>query len=232
MLYIFGDEDVRTDKSDFLYFYCAVAFYQSGFNANVNAIKKLMGGGTSLLEPIAETLHAAHGFALICHARVHEDLLPQGAVWSTNDIQGMSPKDFVWSVSMILTIAYLIRDLLDRRWRFKTADVFYDPKSLTKEHRAAMELVLQDRLRRHVELFIKRHSYEGKAKVRHVKAIEKPKHGYSHNKLQLGTWVADRIVRRSQRFSSLNVDRLLGKTDITQDVNAALNDFLNGIRLA
>lgn len=184
-----------------------------------------MAGGPSLLTPLPDTLRDVHGFALVCHSRIDKDLLPPGEVWNTNDIPEMSPRDFVWSVNMILTIAYLIRDLLDREWRFNTADVFYDSKSLSQEHRAAMEGSLQQRLRRHVAQFIRNTHYAGEVRVRHVKAIEKPKSGAPLDKLQLGTWLADCIVRRSERFSSQNIEGLIGKRDITQDVNATLSDY-------
>lgn len=226
MLHIFGDEHIITETSDLVYSYCAVAFDQSRFNTHLGSIRRLVAGGPSLLTPLTDTLREVHGFALVCHSRIHKDLLSPGEVWNTNDIPEMSPTDFVWSVSTILTIAYLIRDLLDRKWRFNTADVFYDPKSLSQEHRAAMEVVLQDRLRRHVAQFIRNTHHAGMAKVRHVKAIEKPKSGVPRDKLQLGTWLADGIVRRSERFSSRNIEGLIGKRDITQDVNATLSDLL------
>lgn len=226
MLYIFGDEHIIEETSDLVYSYCAVTFDQSRFNTHLGSIRRLTAGGPSLLTPLTDTLREVHGFALVCHSRIHKDLLPSGEVWNTNDIPKMSPRDCVWSVNAILTIAYLILDLFDRKWRFNTADVFYDPKSLSQEHRAAMEESLRQRLRRYVAQFIRNNHHVGNVRVRHVKAIEKPKSGVPHDKLQLGTWLADRIVRKSERFSSQNLEGLIGKRDITQDVNATLSDLL------
>jgi len=228
MLYVFCDEDISRKNSEFLYLYSAVVFYQKRFNnSGFSKIKRLTKGGPSLLKPINETLKATEGFALLSHAQVPESLLPQGAVWKTNDISGMSPKDFVWSVSMILTIAYLIQMLLERKWKFKTVDVFYDPKSLSQEHKIAVEKVLQDRLKQHVKRFLQSTNHHGRVKVRRVKAVKKSKPKTTPDKFQLGTWLADRIVRRYNKIVNMKRRNLIETKDITQDVIDTLNDFLN-----
>jgi hypothetical protein len=228
MIYIFCDEAISSDSSYWVYLYSAVAFSQRKYkNSGFSRIKRLTKGGPSLLKPINETLKATEGLALLSHAQVPESLLPQGAVWKTNDISGMSPKDFVWSVSMILTVAYLIRMLLERKWKFKTVDVFYDPKSLSQEHKIAVEKVLQDRLKQHLKRFLQSTNHHGRVKVRRVKAVEKPKPGSTHDKFQLGTWLADRIVRRYNKVVNMERRNLIETKDITQDVVDTLNDFLN-----
>jgi len=227
MIYIFCDEAISSDSSYWVYLYSAVAFSQRRYNSVFSRIERLRKGGTSLLEPINEMLKATEGFALLSQARVPKSLLPVDSDFQTGDIPRMSPKDFVWSLSMMFTVAYLVRIVLERRWNFKTADVFYDPKSLSKEHKCAMTKYLQDKLKLHIKHFLQNTKIDGKINVRRVEAVKKSKPKTGPDKFQLGTWLADRIVRRYSKIVNMKRRSLIETKDITQDVVDTLKDFLN-----
>jgi hypothetical protein len=226
MIYVFCDEDIKEDGSDLLYRYAAVAFSQRRFNdGGFHRIKALRESGRSLLNPINETLRATGGFALVSEARIAEKTVPTGVVWGTADIPAMLLRDFAWSLSMILTVADLIPRLL--RWvlDFKTADILYDPKSLKPRHRTAVEKFLQSKLKQHIAEWLRNEDIRRRVKVRRVTAVSKPKPGEVPDKFQMGTWIADRIVRRYDRIPNIAGESLIKTTDLTQHVNDTLNDF-------
>jgi len=226
MIYVFCDEDIRNDGQDLLYRYAAVAFFQRRYNnRGFHRIEGLREGGRSLLNRINEVLGATGGFALVSEASVPEKEVPAGKTLSTNDIPEMSFRDFTWSVSMILTVACLIPELLGRLWSFKTADIYYDPKSLTKEHTTAVEWFLQNRVKQQVRRLFRNANVRPKVNVRRVMAVSKPKRGDAPGKFQLGTWIADRIVKRFDQIPDIVGESFVKTIDLTQHVNDTLNDL-------
>ena len=130
---------------------------------------------------------------------------------------------------MSLTVAYLVQFTLDRGWLFRTVDVYYDPWSLTQQHQQSLEKVLHERLKHHVNKFVK--SYKkilgGNINVRKVKAVDKPRSRAHPNNFQLGVWLADKIVRRYDRLESSMDQSLIKTKNITEDVNLTYTECLS-----
>jgi hypothetical protein len=229
MLYVFCDEDISHDSTDWRFVFSAVSFYQNKYNSAISTIQKLREGGGSLLKQILQALKTTEGFAFISQARVPATLLLPGADCRTPDIPRMACKDFVWSVSMLFTVATLVRLALERGWVFKAVDIFYDPKSLTREHQSAIEEVLHKRLKKYANQFVQRYDKNLGEKVnfRKAKALEKPRSGSQPDKFQLGIWLADRIVRRSDEVISKGAEGLIETENLTRMVNDTLTECLN-----
>ena len=228
MIYIFCDEDKKEDGSDWLYLYSAVAFSQKQYNnIGIQNIDDIRQGGSSLLNPIKEIIKSTNGFSLLSHARIPKKLLPGDLYFQTGDVSKMSTNNLAWSLSMIFTVAHLIRMLLDQNWMFKTVDLFYDPKSLSNDHEAAMVKCHQENLKQHIKNFLKRNNIGKNINIRRVNAVKKPKKGCRPDKFQLGTWLADRIVRRYNKIGKIEEGSLIKTKDITEDVIYILDDFFN-----
>jgi hypothetical protein len=216
MIYVFCDEDKQFSGSDAILRYAVVAFYQDRYNkCGKGRIRELLAGGPSLIQPIIEMLKDTNGLALLTQARIPKYSLMTGEVIYTSDVPKMVHSDFLWSISMILTIACLFPILAERRWSYKTVDVYYDPKSLTDMHRSKMSEVLQQRLKRHVKAFKRKMRQEVKFNIRRIKETPKPKNGVPFDKFQLGVWLADRLVRRYDDFVNIDNTGVIKFRDIT-----------------
>lgn len=216
MIYIFCDEDKNFIGSDVLLRYATVAFNQNRYNGfGNNKIRELYKGGPSIIDSIIETLKGTKGFVLITQARIPETSMLGGEI-STADIPRMARPDFYWSLSMALSIAWLFPILNKHGWSCGTSDVYYDPKSLTEVHRSKILESLQSRLKRKVNQFLKEVGQKANCNIRRVQEVPKPKSGSPLDKFQLGTWLADRLVRNYDRLVEMDGNNVIEFRDITE----------------
>lgn len=227
MIYIFCDEDKKFIGADVLLRYATVAFDQDHYNRfGKYKIGELYKGGPSIINSIIETLKGTKGFVLMTEARIPEVLISAGEV-STADIPRMASSDFYWSLSMALSIAWLFPILNKHGWSCGTSDVYYDPKSLTEVHRSKILESLQSRLKKQVNQFLKKLGQKGKCNIRRVREVPKPKSGSLLDKFQLGTWLADRLVRNYDRLVEMDGSNVIELRDITEhclDIKFSKND--------
>lgn len=216
MIYVFCDEDKQLSGSDALLRYAAVAFDQDRYNKyGEGRIRELFVGGPSLAQPIIEILKNTNGLGLLTQARIPKDSLKEGEIICTPDVPKMAHPDFLWSISMALTIGWLFPILFKRRWSYKTVDVYHDQKSLTKIHRMKISEYLQQRLKWQARDFRRKMLQEAKFNIRRIKETPKPKHGFPFDKFQLGVWLADRLVRRYDDFVNIDNTGVIEFRDIT-----------------
>jgi hypothetical protein len=195
----------------------AVAFQQNHYNRfGEDRTRELFKGGPSINKPIIEMLQKTNGFVLITQARIPEGFMSVGKVISTADIPNMAIRDFCWSLSMVLTIGWLFPILNKHGWLCGTSDVYYDPKSLTIVHRSMILKYLQSRLKKQVNKFLRKMYQEAKCNIRRVQEVPKPKSGSPPDKFQLGTWLADRLVRNYDRFVEMDRSDVMEFRDITE----------------
>ena len=216
MIYIFCDEDTKLTDSDVLLRYAAVAFHQEHYNRlGENRVRELFKGGPSIIKPIIEMLKKTDGLVLIMQARIPNVYISAGEVISTADIPKMALQDFCWSLSMVFTIGWLFPILSKHRWSYGTSDVYYDPKSLTNVHRSMIKKYLQSRLKKQVNEFLKKMHQEAKCNIRRIQETPKPKSAFPLDKFQLGTWLADCLVRDYDRLVRMDGSDVIEFRDIT-----------------
>ncbi len=203
MLYFFCDEDPSGIEAGRFRF-ATVCFQQNRFNNGLGRFQALRDGGGSLLAQIQTDLALSDGFSIVSEVTLPPSLVPPRSTCETTDIPKMARRDFVWSLSLIMTVGAAFRRALEKSWSFSTVDVYYDPKSLTFEHRASVNLVLQRKMKLYAAEYLARYhrSLSDKVTVRRVKEVPKAKRE-SPDKFQLGVWLADRIVRRFEKVKRM-----------------------------
>ena len=85
----------------------------------------------------------------------------------------------------------------------------------TEVHRSKILESLQSRLKRQVNQFLKEVGQKANCNIRRVQEVPKPKSGSPLDKFQLGTWLADRLVRNYDRLVEIDSNDVMEFSDIT-----------------
>jgi hypothetical protein len=223
MIYAFCDEDIKDNGTNYSIRYAVVFFNQDTYNREYLNIERIMNSGKSLSNPILDILSKINGISVISHGSFPVSLVPSVREYQIGNEPEIPPRNLVWIISMSYTIAVSIKRILDRGWGFKTCDIFYDTKDLSQVHRNMMNEAIREKLKSSAVEFLKSQGYQKKIIFRRINEVEKRKPGSQFNKFQLGTWLADKIVRKFYKFSNKNDTELIEIHDITKAIIHILN---------
>jgi hypothetical protein len=147
------------------------------------------------LNRIQQLIEKSAGLAVLTYADLDHKSIPTGEEDSTVDIPSMKRSDNIWSQCVAYAIARTLAILLRYSFVFRTADVFYDAKSLKEPHRDVLKKTLQERLKKHTHHSARRYNLNlgETAKVRRVQEVQKATNTQNANKFQIGIDISHRL---------------------------------------
>jgi hypothetical protein len=136
----------------------------------------------------------------------------------------MARTDHIWSASVAYAVAYATTLPVIAGQEARTVDIYYDPKSLCAAHREAWELAFRKNMVSIAKSpdFERWHGLFKSFKIRHIEEVPKPKRGVAAAKLQLGTWLADRLCSKSEQIISSGANSRIRAWDMSEIVTKPL----------
>jgi len=124
------------------------------------------------LDRISGFLALHKGFGALVHADLSNPLIARGRNDVTADIRRMSRKDNVWSICLLYSLVPVVSRLHRRRTVFSEIEVYHDRKSLTVDHRAAIERTFRGYFSRAATEMVQAHGLNKGRPVRVTKVME------------------------------------------------------------
>ena len=127
--------------------------------------------------------------ASISAADLENTVFRSGAIDGTDDIPRMARRDNIWSQCALFGLSGLVRDLVEAGQEVGTVDIYFDPKSLKREHFEAMEETLHKLVVPVVKRYTKVRGFSSlqKLAIRRIEPVKKPEAGVTPDKFQVGT---------------------------------------------
>src|SRR5439155_17314013 len=144
---------------------------------------------------ICSALKGLDALAVVASATLEKSLYRTGEIDGTDDIPAMARADNIWSHCVTFAVATLILELLNGGRPVDTVDVYFDPKSLKRDHEEAWGKTLRGMLVSEAKRFaaqLGRNSLKN-LRIRSIEPVRKPREGQAPNKFQIGTWIADKL---------------------------------------
>lgn len=221
--YLFLDETYRDAEPDRKAIIVgAWAAEQDRLNKRVKLLRELRNRGKSpFWDRMNFALEALDGLAIVAAATLDRSLFRAGEMDGTDDIEAMARPDNIWSVSVSFAIANLIKEIGLRRRHVDTVDVYFDPKSLKPGHANAIKRFLRETFPRQIRHLTRPDEVFKRLSIRHVEQVPKSMPDEEPTKLQLGTWMADRLCSQathcfdaggSSRIKAVNMSEVVRRT--------------------
>lgn len=182
------------------------------------------------LQAIDELLNRIHGAAVLVYANLSNAVFCRDEIDGTADIPRMSRTDNIWSQMTLFAAATGVAWLHHSGLLLGPADLYYDRKDLTFEHRAVYENILRQNLPK-----IAREAAANDPSCFTtdanqfgfgiIQGVEKPGSGLQPNPFQRGTNLAHHVCTQAQALIDRGSrDRILVK-DRTEDISATITKF-------
>jgi hypothetical protein len=201
MLYAFIDErfDFPATSEGRTIAIACIAVPQSGYSDRIDRFATIRRRDRAgLVSALNEALTAVHGYAVIGTATLDASLLRYGEIDASLDLpSGVARTDNVWSAAMIFTVGRALASMRLRSGPFSTVDLHLDPRSLTPQHQRAIHATLQKELPAIHREWCDAHQliHGRKISIRRQGFVRKPKPGQAISKFQIGTALADALLR-------------------------------------
>jgi hypothetical protein len=179
-----------------------------------------------VLDSLGSMFDALDSRASISAADLKNTVFRSGEIDGTDDIPRMARTDNIWSQCALFGVSGLIRDLVEAGQEIGTVDIYFDPKSLKREHFEAMEETLHSLVVPVVKEYatIRGSSSLQKLAIRRIEPVKKPESGGSPDKFQVGTWVADKLCSNSVDAARANPKRVT-TYDLSEVVRRTTQQF-------
>lgn len=192
---LFFDETYPKEGSSELVAVAAVAVFKSQWPRYIQELRPLTGlGDKRRLDAIREFIATRRLQCVVAGTRL--DLV--GASPKSRDEYSdvsLSRRDRIWVQTMGSAAALLTRRVLEIGWNVARFDLFYDPKSLAKEHRDLVQSSLRKVMEKQTTLLAKRPVTIGK-----IKEVPKAVNG-NYNELSEGTGLAHWIAKLPHEYA-------------------------------
>jgi hypothetical protein len=193
MHYLFFDESYHEAFGRREITVAAWAVDQARLNLKAHRLAELF--KTPILEQIMVMLADLDAFALIAKASLEKSVFRTGEIDGTSDIPRMARADNIWSICVTFTVGSLILQLIHKHQIVGTLDVYFDPRNLKYQHAQAWENLMRDMLVSEARRFAVQTGAKSARdiRIRRLQAIVKPPRGQAADKLQMETWIADKL---------------------------------------
>jgi hypothetical protein len=183
-------------------------------------------GKSPILERIVSVFESLDALAVLAWAELPASVFRAGEIDGTNDIPAVARPDNIWSVSGILTVAHLILHLSARRQDVRGVDVYFDPRSLKRDHASTFEKILRGFLVLELKRFGARLGADRfeNLNIRRVQPVEKSKN-LPPTRLQNGIWVSDYLCAKSDEIVSRGGMSRIRVEDISEVVRRTMQQF-------
>ena len=230
MHYLFLDESYHDVIAGRTIVIAAWAAEQRRLNDRVLRLHELLKPGkASILERLDSALESLDALALVAWATLDESLFRYGERDGTDDIKDMGRPDNIWSVSIGFAVASLIVQLTLMRQHIDidTVDVYFDPKSLKRDHATALEKVLRDNVVSEARRYGAQRGVNllKNLKIRRIQPVKKPKNDEAPDKFQMGTWVSDRLCSKSDEIRETGGTSRIKTHDMSDVVKRTVQPF-------
>jgi len=155
-------------------------------------------------------------FAVLTYVDIPKELIPRGERDRTENIPKMARTANVWSLCMLATVTDALHRVLKTSKIDLEIEVYYDPQSLTREHRRAFKGVIQEVLP----------TFPSDRNIRFgkIEAIEKSR----TDKLRAGTQLADLLCCLSPELIQKDGGPMIRVRNLTSYILSMLAHFQQG----
>lgn len=183
------------------------------------------------LKAIHEFLEQLSGFAVVTYANVPPDVMTGGEINGTSDISAMSRSDNLWSQVFLAAVTAALAYIRKSSVKEAEIDVFYDPKSLTSEHKRAMRRILEETLPCIACEDLNTHATDPDFRFRFKRFDEIPKRfsGLPQDVLQIGTTLAHHLCVQSRNLIAEGQHPRLIMRNITNVIMEMISEFVGDI---
>jgi hypothetical protein len=181
---------------------------------------------TPVGEHISSTFEDLDALALVASAVLQKSLFRTGEIDATDDIPAMARSDNIWSQGILFTVGTLVLE----HWRtgrpLDAIDVYFDPKSLRREHAEALANALRKLVTSEAKLFDRERarSLLRKLKIRRFEPVDKATRGQPPDKFQIGTWIADRLCAY-RKEGILPVTSRIKTYDVSEEIRRTVQQW-------
>jgi hypothetical protein len=226
MHYLFLDESYSREKGQKTIIMTSWLVDQGAFNRFLLTSPDLY--RTPILDRINSMLESLDAWAVVAWATLDENIFKTGETDGTDDIRSMARPDNIWSQCFVFAVANLIGKVAYETNEVGTVDIHYDPKSLKGDHSAAIGATLRNMLVQAAKRYASelaqvssaRRQLLKKLKIRRIEPVRKAPSGQALDKLQTGTWIADKLcslldivrTRKLTRTVAIDMSDVVRKT--------------------
>ena len=182
------------------------------------------------LQAIDELLSGIHGAAVLIYASLPNTVFCGHEIDGTADIPRMSRTDNIWSQMTLFAVATGVAWLHNSGLLVGPADLYYDRKDLTVEHRTVYENILRQNLpeiAREVAANDPSRFTTDASQFQFgiIQGVEKPRSGLQPDPIQRGTNLAHHFCSEAETLVKRgSTGRILVK-DRTEDISDAISKF-------
>jgi hypothetical protein len=227
MTYLFVDEKIEELSNHRRFIVCCAAFYQSRWGSAWAEIRKIgQLRKKRRLEKIIRLLEETAGLALLGYADIPLSMIPSGEIDGTDDVPQMTRSDNIWSQCVLFAVAGMLARLCRYRWHFSKAQLFYDPKSLKREHRDAFNGFL----RKEVPLIARMHTGR-EIQFQRIEEVPKQKSSVG-DALRSGIAVSHHLCFQSDLLIRQGTSKRIRVSDMTKQIIQTTSQFITGKLIA
>lgn len=222
MHYIFLDEKYSEEPGYRTIIVSAWAVNQNTLNNNSEQLDLPV---RAPLEGIVAALDNLAATGYVGRARLARSVFRPGEVDGCDDVPRMARTNTVWSMAMVFAVARALFDTGRSGHLIDLADLYFDDKSLTREHRVAWEETFRSLLVREARRFASQariRSLEN-VRIRRIEFVPKARSG-DPNKFQRGVGLADALCFRSGEIAHLN-PRRISQEDISDVLERTVSQY-------
>jgi hypothetical protein len=227
MHYLFLDEAYHDVAGGRAIVVAAWAVDQARLNDHMQLLNELPQPGKSpILERIVSVFESLDAHAVVARAGLPGSVFRSGEIDGTSDVPAMARADNIWSTSVTFAGAHLILQLFGARQDVGIVDVYFDQRTLKRDHATALEKTLRGFLVSEVRRFGAQLGTDWfkNLNIRRVQPIEKAK-DLAPTKFQIGTWVADRLCAKSDEIISRGGMARIQAKDMSEEVRRTVQQF-------
>jgi hypothetical protein len=224
MHYVFVDEAYARTRTRTKIAVASWAVEQGAWRGQVERLADLY--KAPVLGSLGSMFDALDARASISVADLENTVFRTGEIDGTDDIPRMARTDNVWSQCALFRVSGLIKDLVEAGQEIGAVDIFFDPKSLKREHFEAMEETLHKLVVPVVKVYAKVRGSGSlqRLAIRRIEPVKKSPAGGTPDRFQVGTWVADKLCSNSERAARVNPKRIT-TYDISDVVRRTAQQF-------
>ena len=184
----------------------------------------------SRMERIEKILDSTLGVAAVTYADIDVALLPTKERNGTDDVPNMSRSDNFWGAAVAYGLAATLGYMGHHNLQVNNVDIYYDSRSLKREHQSALEKVVTQTLSEIVRKGRRQFGISPcfRAHVRRFKPVYKAAIGTDPDKFQDGVAVAHYLLTRARGLIKSGGKERICERDNTREVKKYILNFSSG----
>ncbi len=207
MHYVFVDERYSEDRDHRTIVVAAWAVNQNTLNNNLEQLG--LPERAHFLQRVESAFERLNAVAFVGRTRLPKSVFRVGEIDGCDDVPAMARTDTVWSMATVFAVARVLLDVGRSGELLDLVDLYFDPKSLKQEHRAAWEKTLRSLLTQEARRFGLQAEYRSlrEVRIRRIEFVDKAKNG-TGDKFQLGVDLADSLCSWSEEICQTSLRRI------------------------